>query len=549
MYYRSPYICVRRLSAALLMLCTTLLLLTSCGGAASGTITLTNGQPTLASEQVLTIPLIGTTNVPSFDPATELTASSKILFNMLYSGLVRTDDHLQPVPNQATWTISADQKQYTFHLKPDVTFGDGSAVTARSYVDSWTRAARPANTSAQISTLMYAIEGARELHSGQAKTLAGVHASDEHTLQVRLTKPAPYFLAALANPLFFPVNQKLISSYGEQLWPATAATQGLGSGPFVLKDVTPDVKMTLVPSPHYAGARPILKQVNVYFVNDSRVAYTANRAGRYDLVWDLSLQDQLPAAKLKGFLRPDKLQTDAFFFDTSKAPFDKLELRQAFAHALDKKAFALTVLHDAVSPAETLLPSAVPGYQAQPDTFNAAKARTLLKAAYPDVKQLPTITFTYPTSQVSPTITDALQSAWKKNLGIQVNLRPLEDQAYQQAVDSHSVQFGFASWQSTVADPYLFASRFLSSSDQNVSQWHNAAYDQLLARAESKTGSDRLALYQQAEQQLLSQAVIVPLDHPRLAALLPAWLRGVSVNADGLSFGDWSQVAILNHKA
>ncbi|GCE28348.1 ABC transporter substrate-binding protein [Dictyobacter alpinus] len=545
MYYRSPYIRVRRLSATLLMLCTALLLLTSCGGPASGTITLTNGQPTLASDQVLTIPLIGTADVPSFDPTSEPTASTKILYSMLYSGLVRTDNNLQPVSDQATWTISADQKQYTFHLKPDLTFGDGSPVTARSYVDSWTYAARPANASSQVATLMSIIKGARELHAGQSKTLSGVQASDDHTLRVSLTKPAPYFLAALASPLFAPVNQKLMAAYGEQPWSVEGAMQGLGSGPFVVKDLTRAVKMTLVPSPHYAGNKPVLKQVNVYFVNDPRVAYTANRAGRYDLVWDLAPQDQLPAAKLKGFSRPEQLQTDAFFFDTSKAPFDNLALRQAFAHALDKKDFAQTVLNSSVSPAETLLPTAMPGYQPQADTFNATKAKSLLKSVDP----LPAITFAYPTSRVTPAMTVALQSAWKKNLGIQVNLRPLEDQAYQQALANHDVQFGIISWQTTIADPYLFTSPFLSSSDQNVSQWHNPDYDRLLAQAETQTGSERLALYQQAEQQLLSQAVIVPLDHQQLAALLPAWLRGVSVNAAGLSFGDWSQVAVLDHKA
>ncbi|GCE02870.1 peptide ABC transporter substrate-binding protein [Dictyobacter aurantiacus] len=509
---------------------------------------LTNGKPTLAAQQNLTIPLIGMTDVPSFNPTDEQNASTKVLMNMLYSGLVRTDENFQVIPDQAIWTISADQKQYIFRLKSRLMFGDGSPVTAQSYVDSWTYAARPANQSPLVTSLMYAIAGARDVHEGRSQTLVGARAIDAHTLQVTLSRPTPYFLAALTNSIFVPTNQKYRNSYSLKPEAIDAAQKGLGTGPFVVKDVTGAVKMTLVPNPHYYGHKLTIQQVDAYFVNDPRVAYIANRAGRYDLDWDLAQQDQLPAVKLAGFMRTEQLQTDTLFFDTSKAPFTSLSVRQALAQSLDKQKFAHTVMQDSVAPAETLFPLSMPGYQQQQPMFATSKARQLLKTAYPDTSKFPTVTFTYPNSQVSLQMAQSLQRMWQKSLGIQVNLRPLEDEAYQQALTDHDVQFGFVSWSAQVADPYFFAEKFLASSQQNVAQWHNADYDHLIAQAEMTTGKSRLSLYHKAEQKLLSNAVIIPLDHRQLAALIPNWVRGVFLNSDGLYFGDWSGVAILNHK-
>ncbi|GLV56237.1 peptide ABC transporter substrate-binding protein [Dictyobacter sp. S3.2.2.5] len=509
---------------------------------------LTNGKPTLATQQNLTIPLIGMTDVPSFNPTDEQNPSTKILINMLYSGLVRTDENFQVMPDQASWTISADQEQYVFHLKPQLMFGDGTPVTAQNYVDSWTYAARPANQSPLVTSLMYAIVGARDVHEGRTQTLAGARAIDDHTLQVTLDRPTSYFLAALTDPIFAPINQKYRNSYSHEREAIAAAQKGLGTGPFVVKDVTGAVKMTLVPNLHYYGRKLTIQQVNAYFVNDPRVAYIANRAGRYDLDWDLAQQDQLPAVKLAGFMRTEQLQTDTLFFDTSKAPFTSLSVRQAFAQSLDKQNFAHAIMQDSVAPAETLFPPSMPGYQQQQPMFAASKARQLLKAVYPDTSKFSTVTFTYPNSQVSLQMAQSLQGMWQKSLGIQVNLRPLEDDAYQQALADHDVQFGFVSWSAQVADPYFFAEKFLANSGQNVSQWHNADYDHLVAQAETTTDKSRLSLYHEAEQKLLSNAIIIPLDHRQLAALIPNWVRGVSLNSDGLYFGSWSDVAILNHK-
>ncbi len=123
----------RRVLVVPVFLSVLLVVLAACS---SGTTTAptTNATPALASNQVLTFPNVGTQDIGVLDPAQGPDANSAIAANMIYSGLVRFDKNLNVVPDQATYSISSDNKTYTFTLKPGITFSDGTPVTAQSYV-------------------------------------------------------------------------------------------------------------------------------------------------------------------------------------------------------------------------------------------------------------------------------------------------------------------------------------------------------------------------------------------------------------------------------
>src|SRR5215472_1700812 len=110
------------------------------GCSVSNTSSVADARATLASSQVLTFPDVGVTDITSLDPALGFDMNSSIIMNMLYSGLLRLDSNSQAIADQATWEISPDGKVYTFMLKPDLTFSDGTPVTAESYIYTWTRA-------------------------------------------------------------------------------------------------------------------------------------------------------------------------------------------------------------------------------------------------------------------------------------------------------------------------------------------------------------------------------------------------------------------------
>lgn len=538
----------RRVPASFVFLGILLLILAACGS--SSTTPNGNGTSKLASKQVLRFPNVGTADAASLDPATGPDANTAQVVGMVYSGLVKSDFNLNVVPDQATWDASSNNTVYTFHLKPGIKFSDGTPVTAQTYVYTWTRALLPSVNSPVASFFMANIKGALDLNGGKAKTLSGVQAIDSQTLQVTLTRPTPYFLEEMTNSLYFPLNETLINKGGQNQWGNSAIGPGYGTGPFMIKEWDHRVKIILVPNPYYYGAKTKLSEVDMYFVNDPGTAYRSYEAKQYDFVWNIQAQDQLQAQSLPGFARKPILQTDLLFFLNTVPPFNNVAVRQAFAYATDKQALVQAVFKNTVVAAQTIIPPGMPGYQPNYPgiPYNTAKAKQLLQSVYPNVSKVPPITFSYPSSQVSQNEAAALQQMWQNALGIQVKLNPEELTTYNNDTANFKIQFGFTQWGADFPDPYdWLALNLTTGAPNNDGKWSNAQFDQLINQAEQTTGAARIALYNQAEDIAIQQVGWLPLDHEAIAAIIPSWLHGISLNGNGLYFGDWSNVYILQH--
>jgi ABC-type oligopeptide transport system substrate-binding subunit len=288
----------------------------------------------------------------------------------------------------------------------------------------------------------------------------------------------------------------------------------------------------------------------MYFVGDAGTAFKAYRLGQYSLDWNILPTDLSTAKGLAGFTSIPLLQTDLLFFDNKMSPFDQLAVRQAFAYATDKETLAHTIFKDAVTPATTIIPPDMPGYQPAYSglPYDRDKAKALLLSVYPDVTKVPAITFSYPNSQVSPDEAAALQQMWQKALFIQVKLNPVDLNTYNNETAKHQIQFGFMQWSADFPDPYDWLTlNLFSTAANNIGNWDNATFDQTVTQAEKMSGAARLALYNKAEQIAIEDVAWLPLDHPALAAIIPSWVHGVSLNGEGLFFGDWSDVYLLQH--
>ncbi|QBD83112.1 peptide ABC transporter substrate-binding protein [Ktedonosporobacter rubrisoli] len=520
-----------------------LTLFAACGG--SPTTPGNNSSNTASSKQVLRYPNVGTTDVGKLDPASGPDSNSNQAINMIFTGLVKSDKDLNVVPDQATWDVSDNNKVYTFHLKQGITFSDGTPVTAQTYVYTWTRNLLPEVKSPVAPVLEESIVGATDVNSGKSKTLTGVQAVDDHTLKVTLVRPTAYFLQVLTVSLFYPLNQKLIEQYGQANWTQHVAGNAAGTGPFMVKSWEANSRMVLVPNPHYYGSKTKLSEVDMLFVKDPSTALKSYRAGQYDFVWGIIPDDQAIAKSLPGFIRKPILQTDSLFFNNKMAPFDKTPVRQAFAAAIDKQTLSSAILHDAVTPASTIVPPGEPGSQADYAgiPFDKAKAKSLLQSVYPDLSKVPPVTFTYPSGQMSNDEAAALQQMWQQALGIQVKLQSVELTAYNDMTTKRTVQFGFTQWSVYFPDPYEWLDlSLLSTAGNNNGNWNNPDFDKTVAEAEQSSGEQRLALYAKAERIAIDNVGWLPLDHQSMAAVFPPKVHGISLNGQGLYFGDWSDV-------
>jgi oligopeptide transport system substrate-binding protein len=544
----------RSSSTTLVILSMFMLILASCGGSTT-TTTLTPGitsTATLSANQVLTFPNVGTADVAVMDPAQGPDANSAVAVGMVYTGLVKFDKNLNIKSDQATWSISTDRKTYTFTLKSGIIFSDGTPVTAQTYVYTLTRALLP-DTKSPIATFFLGnIVGANDVANGKSKTLKGVQAINDTTLQITLAQPTEYFLDIMANSIAFPLNQKIINQYGEQKWTNNVAGNGVGTGPFMVKEWDHNVKMVLVPNPHWYGPKTKLTEVDMLFINDPSTAFRAYQAGQYAFTWNITAQDLSIAKNLSGYTSQSLLQTDLLFFDNTKPPFNNTAVRQAFAYAIDKTTLASAVFKGGAVVAPTIIPPGMPGYQPgyQGLPFDKAKALSLLQSVYPDVSKVPSITFSYPNSQISPLEAQVLQQMWQTALGVQVKLNAVELNAYNQetATQPPVIHFGSTQWTADYPDPYdWLALNLVSTASNNSGDWKNPQFDQLIQQAEQATGQTRIQLYNQAEQLAITDVGWLPIDHQAMSAVFPAWLHGVSLNATGLYFGDWSDVYLLQH--
>lgn len=164
-----------------------------------------------AKDQILHMNL--SAEPPTFDPAQAQDSQAHTVLNMMYEGLVRLDENSKPVPGVAEkWDISSDGLKYVFHLRKDAKWSNGDPVTAKDFVFAWQRVLDPNTTPAPpYAYQLYYIKGAEEYNNKKMTDFSqvGVKATDDHTLEVTLKNPTPYFLGLTSFYTFYPVHQSV----------------------------------------------------------------------------------------------------------------------------------------------------------------------------------------------------------------------------------------------------------------------------------------------------------------------------------------------------
>ncbi len=254
-----------RLASPLSILCALSLLIVACGGGSTAP-TQKNPAPAPASQQILRLPVEGG-DFDSLDPA--LTSSGLgAPYNIIFNGLVTTQDD-GSITDQlaASHTVSSDGLTYTFTLRPNLKFSDGTPLTASDVAYSINRTLLPA-TQSNVRVYLSLIKDFAKITSGQIPTLTGdsLLVKDDRTISIILSKPAAYFLGALSYSTSFVVEKKLIDKYGNK-W-TDHLDEGGGCGPFKVKSYSHTTGLVLVPNPNYFGFQPKIQQIQYIIAGD-----------------------------------------------------------------------------------------------------------------------------------------------------------------------------------------------------------------------------------------------------------------------------------------
>jgi peptide/nickel transport system substrate-binding protein len=471
--------------------------------------------------------IYGLTLDPSgIDPHVNASSELGIPLTSVYDTLVWQDLSGEFVPGLAkSWEISDDGLTYTFHLRDDVSFHDGTPFNAPAVKFNLDRIADPA-TKSQKAILMLGSYESTEI-------------VDDYTVEVHFKEPYAPFLDSASQ-----VYLGMASPTAIEKWGADYPLHQVGTGPFIMKEYIPKDHLTLVRNPDYHWASSIfnhqgpayLEEIEFRFFVEPATRVLALEEGEADVMGEIPPHDAERLADNPAFtLLPVAIpgQSLQFFLNTEKAPTDDLKVRQAINYAADKEAIVKAIFKEYSPVAYGPLNVFTIGYDKSVVgmyEYDPPKAETLLEEAgwvdsdgdgirEKDGQPLKLEAYLMSWGYV-PEVAQLLQ-AQLKAVGIEMESQVV---AYPAALEAaregkhHLIPFSLSS-----SDPDILRTFFHSSNADSGFNWskvRDPKLDELLENGARTLDLDRRReLYAEAQQLIMAEALILPIrDYVNLNA-------------------------------
>ena len=466
----------------------------------------------------------------SLDPAFIANAADVQLLLQLYAGLTRLDEAGEPYPSLASgWEVSDDGRTYTFQIRDDLRFSDGSPLTAEDVRRSWLRLLDP-GTAATAPDVLSVIAGAPERVAGEVdEDEVGIDAPDDTTLVVELRYPASYFLDIVATPATFVVPPNADAT---PTWQTPDSF--VGSGPYAL-DGTDGPDLVLRANAEYVAGPPPIDEIRWVGSIDADPV-RAFSEGEVDLAgvpgwdatwiaYDAELGPRLHAA--------EPLTISYFGFDTTRPPFDDPDVRRAFSLALDRERLVPLAEGASSQPAGSLVPPAI-----WPEGFEPAaahdpdEARRLLDAAgYEDRGELGTIVVNGTGLGVEPAV-----AAWREELGVDIAIENMEFGDFLASLDSRPPHLFTVNWIADYASPHALYGLLLEpGAASNWGRWVDPEFSELLEAAAAAAADEIGRAYDAVDQRVVEEAPVIPWSYGETWWLVADGLRGLGNLTIGLT--------------
>ncbi len=458
--------------------------------------------------------------VKSIDPALASDTQSIQVIDLIYSGLVKLDGKNNVVPDLAAAmpTISPDRLTYTFKLKPNLKFSDGTPVVASDVVYSLTRTLSKAEAAPLGMLYDGHIKGAAALNLGKTNVLAGIKAPDDRTVVFTLDKPISFFLETLTYATADVVKPTLKA--GEDLVGPNAMANNIGTGPFMFsRPWRYRSEMYFKPNPYWYGASKMkLTEIDMPFIASDITAYAEYQSGQLGMT-TVPVSDAASAQRLPDFHTGPELTIDYITPNQGAnsvckpltcAPFNDVHFRRALMYAVDRNTIDNVILHGTEKPLCSLVPVGVAGSDDKDlcalDSFNPAKAKAELALAKKDFGgKLPndgnyTVDYQAGSQGIANEYVE-LQSEWA-NVGININITSTPYNNWLTLVTTNYTPFVENLWIDDYPDAQDFGENLLASSSiYDIGNFKNARYDSLIAQADvTPNGPDRVKLYLEAQK-------------------------------------------------
>ena len=459
--------------------------------------------------------------------------------------LIRFDENGEVVYEAAeSYEVSDDQLVWTFHLRENGKWSDGSPVVAGDFINTIQRALNPDNGMSIYASVLYPIAGAQEARSGEGSLddVAAV-ALDDYTLQITLKAPCTYFTSLLTVGPFYPSKTGLATLEDPAWWknPETS----LGNGAFFMIDYADGDHYTVRKNPYYWNADAVrLEEIDVQLIYDQQALLAAYQTGAVHVATGLPDYIGMSYQGSDELFIWNMLTSKFILPNLNVAPLDDLRVREAIALGIDRAQVCAVIGTDYIPStsyvAEYMMSNASSEYFSKERdplfTEDIEKAQALLaEAGYPNGEGFPTLTYTYPNSDKDSLLAQAIQAQLKMNLGIQIELNGVEDQVYSTTRADGSYDLIRHSWTADFNDPINYLDLYTSYSGGNYNGVNSPEYDALIEASNATSDQvERNDLLHRAEQLLVGENFyVIPIATQVYICLHSPNLTGVTVNEKG----------------
>ena len=424
----------------------------------------------------------------------------------LYEGLMTLDARGKPVYGAAI-SHKVEHNVWTFYLRPDAKWSDGSHVVAGDFVRAWRQAVNP-KTAAPYAFLFDNIVHAKKImHMKLTPKNLGVKAINDFTLQVNLWQPDSAFLEKLSLPIFYPLPKNKAKNH-----------QIISNGAYKVNKWVVQEKIELLKNPYYYDKDKVyFEEVNYWVTENQSSELKRFRAGELDIT------ESIPDSQIKWLQQNLSKELHispylgSFFLGLNLADkhLKNHKLRQALSLAIDREILTQKVLKTGQQPAYHIIPHKLVGDKADyliDDRQNdKTKAKGLFKQTGLNASDLK-IEILYNNSGNQRKVAIAIAAMWRQTLGIRAKLLNQEWKVFVQSRKSIKRQAFRSGWIADYADAMSFLELFTSHSRFNFYRYKNKQYDALVAQIKTTTDTiKKKGLIEQAQNHLLNDIPVIPL--------------------------------------
>jgi len=464
------------------------------------------------------------TNIQTTDPHIATGLPEHHVITSIFEGLVTKNPYtLEPEPGVAeSWDISSDGLTYTFYLRENALWSNGDLIAAEDFRWSWERALTP-ELAAQNSYMLYPILNAEAFNTGEISDFSqvGIKVISDLVLEVQLRAPTPFFLQLMDHYITYPVHRETVESFGlytDNLSRWSREGNIVSNGPFELTEWQVNSHVRVEKRENYWDADTVKLNAIVFYPTENLI--TEERMFRDGL---LHRTEEVPLDKVPVYLAEDPdsiviapyLSSYFYLINTTREPFNDVNVRRALSMAVDRDLLNETVLENIMQPAYFLTPPGTIGYE-PPVTFgyDPEQARALLAdAGYPNGEGFPTFEILYNTQENHRKIAIAIQEMWREQLNINVSIVNQEWQVYLESVDNMNYDVARRGWVGDYVDPNTYLDMYITGGGNNNVGFSNPRYDEIVIdEAPLKLDNkERFALYREAETILMNEMPIIPI--------------------------------------